>query len=246
MARRLAVLSRSAAINVVRQYVPVVLGIAGAAGLSLLLRRYLYPRPLFLLSLVFSIWGRGLGPGLVGAALATVIVRLLFPELLPPYGLFTDITVFGLGAVAISAFSDSKLRAEVRRKRVEDQLRMSERMLIDAQRLAQVGSWERTLETDAICWSDEMLRILGRPNEPPAHFLTFLSCVHPEDQEKIRETDYQIRLTAGPIVVEYRIVRPDGEVRFVRSVVGVIRNDQDAPVRIVGATQDVTEQVKAR
>ena len=111
MTRSLAVLSRLPATKTVHQYGPVVLGLAAAAGLSLLLRGYLYPRPLFLLALVFSIWGRGLGPGLVGAGLATVIVRFLFPELLPAYGLVSDALIFGLAALAFSAFSGAKLRA---------------------------------------------------------------------------------------------------------------------------------------
>jgi len=42
-----------------------------------------------------------------------------------------------------------------------------------------------------------------------------------------------------------RIIRPDGEVRFVHSIVEAIRDDQGTPVRIAGATQDITEQVKA-
>jgi PAS domain S-box-containing protein len=127
----------------------------------------------------------------------------------------------------------------------QERLRTNERRLIDAQRLAQVGSWERSLEADTICWSDEMLRILGLPNDPPAHFLTFLSRVHSGDRERIREADYKVRSSTGPVVLEYRIVRPDGEVRFVRSVAEGIRNDQDTPVRIVGATQDVTDRKRA-
>jgi PAS domain S-box-containing protein len=127
----------------------------------------------------------------------------------------------------------------------QDRLLTNERRLIDAQRLAQVGSWERTLETDTICWSDEMLRILGLPNDPPVHFLTFLSRVHSGDREKIREADYTVRSSTKPIVLDYRIVRPDGEVRFVRSVAEGIRNDQNTPIRIVGATQDVTDRKRA-
>jgi PAS domain S-box-containing protein len=45
--------------------------------------------------------------------------------------------------------------------------------------------------------------------------------------------------------LDYRIVRPDGEVRFVRSVAEGIRNDQNTPIRIVGATQDVTDRKRA-
>ena len=45
--------------------------------------------------------------------------------------------------------------------------------------------------------------------------------------------------------MHYRIVRQDGETRFVRSIVEVTRNDQGVPVRLTGATQDITEQVEA-
>src|SRR6266849_2910101 len=112
MTRSIALLSRLPATRTVQQYSPVVLSLAAAAGLSLLLRRYLYPRPLFLLALVLSTWGHGLSPSLVGAGLATLAVRFLFPELLPAYGLVSDTILFGLAAVAVTAFSSAKVRAE--------------------------------------------------------------------------------------------------------------------------------------
>ena len=131
-------------------------------------------------------------------------------------------------------------------KLIEEQLRASEVQLKDAQRLAKVGSWERHIDADSIYWSDENSRIFGLPNDAQPNFPSFLKCVHPKDREKILEADRQVRLTHGPLEVEYRIIRPDGEARFVRSIVEVIRNDQGAPVRLAGATQDITEQVEAR
>jgi PAS domain S-box-containing protein len=90
-----------------------------------------------------------------------------------------------------------------------------------------------------------MLRILGLANGASS-LQTFLSYVHPKDREKILEIDDKVRSTIGPVEVEYRIIRPDGEVRFVRSIVEGVRDDQGVPVRITGATQDISEQVKAR
>ena len=129
-------------------------------------------------------------------------------------------------------------------KLLEEKLRLSERRLMDAERLARVGSWERYLEADTIHWSDEMLRILGRPVCPPADFLTFLTYVHPDDREKIKDADHKVLSSDAPVVFEYRLVRADGQVRFVRSVVEVIR-DQDGRNRISGATQDITQHVMA-
>jgi PAS domain S-box-containing protein len=126
------------------------------------------------------------------------------------------------------------------RKRAEEWLRISERRLAEAQHLAQVGSWERYFEAEAIYWSDEMFRIFGQPVGPPAPFSTFLTFVHPDDSEKIKKADQKALLSGAPIIVEYR---PDGEERQVRSIVQVT-GDNQARTRIFGGTQDITEHVR--
>jgi PAS domain S-box-containing protein len=196
--------------------------------------------------LVLSIWGRGLGPALFGAGLATVTVGLAFPELLPKYGMVSDAAMFFLAAVTISAFSGARVRAEAQRRRVEQQLRASERRLIEAQRLAQVGSWERYFEAEAIYWSDEMFRVFGMAIGEPPHFQAFLEKIHPDDRNLILAANEQGLSQSGLTTLEYRILRPDGEVRFVRSVVEISKDDRGLPNRIAGATQDITEQVKAK
>jgi PAS domain S-box-containing protein len=128
----------------------------------------------------------------------------------------------------------------------EERLRASEARLMEAQRLAKVGSWERDIEADDIRWSDEMLRIFGLSSNPPSTLRAFLRYVHPKDREKILEADNKVRSSILPVDVEYRIIQADGEVRFVRSIVESIRDDQGAATRITGATQDITEQVRAR
>ena len=132
------------------------------------------------------------------------------------------------------------------RKLIEERLRASETRLREAQRLAKLVSWERVIDTDTIHWSDEVLRIFGLPADTLANFVAFLSYVHPKDRAKILKADSNVRSSGVPVEVEYRIMRPDGATRFVRSIVEAIRNDQGVPVRVVGTTQDITEQVKAR
>ena len=131
------------------------------------------------------------------------------------------------------------------RKLIEERLRASEVRLLDAQRLAKVGSWERDLTSDTIFCSDEMLRMLGPP-AAPLHFPAFLDRIHPNDRENVLETDSRVRSTDVPIDVDYRIVRLDGTERFIHSIVESIRDNHGSVVRLVGATQDITEQIKAR
>jgi PAS domain S-box-containing protein len=131
-------------------------------------------------------------------------------------------------------------------KRIEERLQASEARLMEAQHLAKVGSWERRVKSDTIQWSEEIPRILGLPINAPANFPVFVNSVHPKDRAKILEIEDKVRSSIAPVEVEYRIIRPDGEARFVRSVVEGIRDDHGEMTRVVGATQDITEQVKAR
>ena len=130
-------------------------------------------------------------------------------------------------------------------KRVEEQLRSNQTQLMDSQRLAKVGSWELDVATRKTRWSDEWYRIFGLPQDVRPDFQTFLNCVHPKDRGVIREAEDRARSTDAPFVAEFRINRPDGEVRFIRSIVEAIKNEDGALARLTGAAQDVTEQVRA-
>jgi PAS domain S-box-containing protein len=135
-------------------------------------------------------------------------------------------------------------QAEERLRASEERLRSREIQLKDAQRLARIGSWERNVEAGTSRWSDEMLRILGLPKDPD--FSAFIHCVHPGDREKVLEWEGNIYSTCGPVELEFRIVRQDGEVRFLRSIAEGITDDQGVLIRIVVAAQDVTDEVEAR
>jgi PAS domain S-box-containing protein len=130
-------------------------------------------------------------------------------------------------------------------KRVEEELRRNQAQLIDSQRLARVGSWEADMTTGRLRWSEEMYRIYGVQRDARTDFQTFLSRVHPKDRGIIPEAQKKALSADTPVSVEFRIIRPDGEVRFVRSMVEALRNDEGALVRFSGAAQDITEQVKA-
>jgi two-component system, cell cycle sensor histidine kinase and response regulator CckA len=160
-----------------------------------------------------------------------------------PWVLCTGVPRFSPGGV-FSGYIGSCVEI-TDQKLIEEGLRASETRLMAAQRLTKVGSWERRIDGDAIQWSEEMLRIFGLPNGGPSNLSTFLTYVHPHDREKILEVDAKVRSSIAPVEAEYRIIRPDSEVRFVRSIVEGIRDDRGVVVRITGATQDITEQVRA-
>src|SRR5438552_431642 len=119
----------------------------------------------------------------------------------------------------------------------------SERRLEEAQRISHVGYWERDLATNHYTWSDENYRIFGlRPQERLLSFDEVPELLHPADRQT-RAAAVPAALPGGPRYdVEYRVVRPNGEVRFVRSVGDVVRDESGRPRRVFGTVQDITER----
>jgi PAS domain S-box-containing protein len=131
------------------------------------------------------------------------------------------------------------LRKEIsERKQAEEKLKRSESQLAEAQRVAHVGYWERNIDTGEFTWSDETYRIFGLQPRAPLENLEEL--IHPEDWPvQVEATARALR--GEPYDVEYRVVRPDGEVRLVHSQGEAIRDESGRPRRAFGTVQDVTE-----
>ena len=129
-------------------------------------------------------------------------------------------------------------------------LRDSERNLEEAQRLAHVGYWERDLEANRITLSEETCRIFGLPLEARSIDLgrwhaQWQALIHAEDRQRIGEAA-AAALQGGPRYdVEYRVVRPGGEVRVVHSRGEVTWDEAGRPRHMFGMMQDITELRRA-
>ncbi len=126
-----------------------------------------------------------------------------------------------------------------------ERLRESQSQLAYAQRLAKLGSFELNAETGAMRFSEEILQIFGL-SDLPGTFSACLKYVHTNDRKKLLECSRSVLSGVTPVEAECRIVLPGGESRVVRSIVQSDRNQKGALVRVLGACQDVTDQVEAR
>jgi PAS domain S-box-containing protein len=129
-------------------------------------------------------------------------------------------------------------------------LRESERRLDEAQRIAHVGYWDQDLDTGRITLSDEACRIFGLQPEERVVDLTqwheqWLALIHPEDRPRIAEVAAAALRGGPPYDVEYRVVRPGGEVRIIYSRGEVTWDDSGRPRRMFGMMQDITERKRA-
>ncbi|MBU2550446.1 MAG: response regulator [Proteobacteria bacterium] len=130
-------------------------------------------------------------------------------------------------------------RAEAERRRAEAALVESRDELDRAQALAHVGNYTRDLLRNETSWSKELGRIMGCPDEKPS-FGRMVSLIHPEDSEAVLEAGRLAREDRRTFDMEYRIIRPDGAIRWIRDQGRIEWDESGAPVRMFGTVQDIT------
>ena len=130
-----------------------------------------------------------------------------------------------------------------RRKMIEAELRLKSAHLSEAQRFANLGSWVWDVPRGTVSWSDQLYDIYGlQPQEFGGTFDDFLSLVHDDDRERIHAEIATVLQTGQPFRLEERILRPDGEIRYLESSGEVIKDERGNAVRMLGICQDVTAQ----
>jgi PAS domain S-box-containing protein len=134
------------------------------------------------------------------------------------------------------------------RKLAEEALRRSQFYLSEGERLAHMGSWAskdlgiRWSDDLDIYWSDEVYKIYGLdPKNGPPNIQQYLAAIHPQDRASMAETIKMMHEQRCGCDVTKRILRPDGEVGYVRCVgVPVVEDGVFKGFR--GTTMDVTSQ----
>jgi signal transduction histidine kinase/integral membrane sensor domain MASE1 len=128
--------------------------------------------------------------------------------------------------------------------RTEELTRVHNRLL-EAQRVAHIGSWEWDLTTDTIWWSDELYRIYGLDPASPFSYETYLQRIHPDDRAMVQAEVQRAGVTGEPFGFDHRVVTPDGITRVIhgqgRSEIG----PEGRVTRMMGTGLDITERVAA-
>jgi PAS domain S-box-containing protein len=147
---------------------------------------------------------------------------------------------------------DGSLRAVIaqgsdisERKQAEEDLRGSLERLEYAQRAARIGFWDWNMITETLIWSPEFYEQFGLSPSAKASFETWLSVVHPDDREHAMATINQSIEDRGSLENEYRIIRPDGQERWINALGDTTYDADDRPVRMSGVCIDITERKKS-
>jgi PAS domain S-box-containing protein len=159
-----------------------------------------------------------------------------------PHAALLFVQVF-LGTIAVTSLSIAALVWEA--KGVERALRERDERMRLAMEGGGLGTWEWTIATGRVTWSHSLEAIHGvRPGTFGGTFEAFEADIHPEDRARVR-ADVQAALESGEHRTEYRIVRPDGALRWVEGRGVVFFDAAGRPERLVGVCADVTEEKRA-
>ncbi|GAB2526411.1 hypothetical protein GCM10027085_15780 [Spirosoma aerophilum] len=152
--------------------------------------------------------------------------------------------IFEWNAIGIEQLVYGSARDITEREQAEGQLRaLHERLQMATQGMDQ-GIWEVDLQTGQIIWDECLWELNGLPK--PVRELTYeeyLNTIHPEDRATFQSNSRtQLANSPGPLAHIYRILRPDGVVRYMETNGRIIRNDSGQPIRLIGVAGDITQR----
>jgi len=213
-------------------------------------------------AVMLAAWLGGLGPGLVATALSAVIADYLWIP--PPFSFAISsrpdalgLAVFLAMGALISLLNEGWYRstraasgavarldaARAETDRARQEAEQSAQQLQTALQAGRMGTWQYTIATGEVRWSPGLEAIHGyAPGTFPGTFEAFRKEIHPEDRDRVLQAISTALADQRDHHVEYRIVRPDGEVRWVEGVGQVFADAEGRPERMVGICSDVTER----
>jgi PAS domain S-box-containing protein len=251
----------------ISHYATAVLSVAVAVIAAELITRFLHAEAIassMLCAVIFAAWVGGFGPALLAIALALFAFHYY---LVPPINSFTwksDLFAVSISEVprlilffitslfvAFVISAQRKATEDLRRsgddlqvamedlKRIEAALLHSEMYLTEAQRLSCTGSFGWNVSSGEISWSDETFRIFQYDLATKPTLELIVQRVHPDDRPAVQRTIDDASRDGRDFDHEYRLVMPDGSVKYVHAVARAAAAATGG-IEFVGALTDVT------
>ena len=144
------------------------------------------------------------------------------------------------------SFALDNLQREAERKQAGLELaRIAERLNL-ATHAAQMGIWDWDIQKNELVWDERMFELYGIGKEEiQGAYQTWLNGIHPDDRAASDAASEQARRGESEYDTEFRIVRPDGNFRWLKANGQVFRDASGVPVRMIGVNYDITERKQA-
>lgn len=128
------------------------------------------------------------------------------------------------------------------RKQVEEESFRLASQLQEAQKIAHIGNWEFDITNGTIGWSDELFRIFGRKKGKAPNFQELLQQIHPEEREDFACVIKMALENGIPYDIDYRILHPNGEIKYINSKSQALLDRSGQVVRLFGTAMDITDR----
>ncbi len=132
------------------------------------------------------------------------------------------------------------------RKLAERALSEKERLLSQSQRIARIGSFSVECSSKTVTWTEESYRLHG---QSPGSFVpstdSLMKLLHPDDRAMMHMWFGSILAEEDPGPIDFRVVLPDGSIRYLRGQGETVASQGNAPRRLIGTVQDITERKQA-
>jgi PAS domain S-box-containing protein len=129
--------------------------------------------------------------------------------------------------------------------KIQETLRRSDERFSLAQALSGVGAWEWNLSTNEVYWSDKLMELFGFAEDKGKFNESFDSvteCIYPDDVSAWRDSVRECVEDGREHCMEYRVLLPDGRLRWIGVFGNAQRDDDGKAIRLVGVAMDVTER----
>lgn len=131
-------------------------------------------------------------------------------------------------------------------QRLSSQLRDYDAYVVNARRVADLGSWEWSMGSNIVRWSAEVYSLFDWPVDRAVHMDDIVSAIYWADRDAYTMAATEaLDSDAKRLAREYRVVRPDGGIRVLREAGEIERDADGKAVRVLGAIADITDQVTA-
>lgn len=107
---------------------------------------------------------------------------------------------------------------------------------------AEIGIWDYDIASDTAVWDSNMYQLFGINEEDfTSTYDAFENIIHPDDRDHVDQRLAKAISGEKPYDTEFRILWPNGSIRYIRAIGKVLKNDDGRPVRIIGTNWDYTE-----
>jgi PAS domain S-box-containing protein len=195
--------------------------------------------------------------GAPGAELAAVLGRVLsssVPARLPawrpdvgarPIELSVEAARAGSGDTGglVAVALDAREPEAAERDSTERDSTDREHRLALALEAGKMGTWEWLIRESRVIWSPAIERMHGiEVGSFPGTFEAYASDIHPDDRERVLSEVQRLLVERGEHELRYRIVVPDGSIRWLHAHGRLVLDSSGTPVRLVGVCRDVTDE----